>query len=448
MKRLARLVAAAELPVILAMAPVLLFPTPERLKVLVVVPFIWLCASINGDRFIPRTPMNTALGLLLGMVGVSLYATFDIQFSLEKVSGTVLGALLFWTVVRWLTTPRRLHVAVAVFLVVGAGLAVIGVIGVMTGSKAHAVAELVEHWAMPVRLAFFETMNPYLGQMSGFGLNPNPIAGCLVLFVPLQAVLLVVGLRGYRRSMVTRQRAHWLLVFIQGLLLLITAGTVWAMQSHGAWAGLAVAAGVFLVSQNRVIRMLATSAAGVILALVAVLGTNDLIDTATARSGINLADAISIREDLWSKGLLGVQESPFTGLGMNTFREIMPARYPLEFLTPPNEQIAHSHNNLIQAAWDLGIPGLVAYASLWILAALLLIRIYRHSNERVYRAIASGLGAGLIAHFTFGMTDAIPLGAKVGATFWLALALVVGLHRVALGSGMSHVSQIGPKGTG
>jgi putative inorganic carbon (HCO3(-)) transporter len=46
--------------------------------------------------------------------------------------------------------------------------------------------------------------------------------------------------------------------------------------------------------------------------------------------------------------------------------------------------------------------------------------------------MAGGLGAGLIAHFVFSMTDAIPLGAKAGVLFWVTLGLVVSLHRVAL----------------
>jgi hypothetical protein len=32
----------------------------------------------------------------------------------------------------------------------------------------------------------------------------------------------------------------------------------------------------------------------------------------------------------------------------------------------------------------------------------------------------------------FGMTDAIPLGAKVGVLFWMTLALCVSLHQVAM----------------
>jgi hypothetical protein len=61
----------------------------------------------------------------------------------------------------------------------------------------------------------------------------------------------------------------------------------------------------------------------------------------------------------------------------------------------------------------------------------LIVKVYRQSPDRIYRATAAGLGCGLIAHFVFGITDAIPIGAKVGIFFWIALALVVGLQHVA-----------------
>ena len=39
--------------------------------------------------------------------------------------------------------------------------------------------------------------------------------------------------------------------------------------------------------------------------------------------------------------------------------------------------------------------------------------------------MAVGLGAGLLAHLLFGMTDAVALGAKPGILFWMLLALIV-----------------------
>jgi putative inorganic carbon (HCO3(-)) transporter len=110
----------------------------------------------------------------------------------------------------------------------------------------------------------------------------------------------------------------------------------------------------------------------------------------------------------------------------------MPAMYQASLISPDID-VAHAHNHMLQAALDLGIPGVVAYASIWLSAAALLVVVCRRADERIHRAMASGLGAGFIAHFVFGMTDAIALGSKVGVLFWLMLALTVGLHRVATG---------------
>ena len=51
----------------------------------------------------------------------------------------------------------------------------------------------------------------------------------------------------------------------------------------------------------------------------------------------------------------------------------------------------------------------------------------------IHKTIACGLGIGLLAHFLFGIQDAIALGAKVGIAFWLLLALAVGLYNAEKG---------------
>jgi hypothetical protein len=60
-----RALAALELPVALALAPLLIFPTPGRALALAVIPIIWAAAWITTGRPIPATPINGALGLLL-----------------------------------------------------------------------------------------------------------------------------------------------------------------------------------------------------------------------------------------------------------------------------------------------------------------------------------------------------------------------------------------------
>jgi O-antigen ligase len=117
-------------------------------------------------------------------------------------------------------------------------------------------------------------------------------------------------------------------------------------------------------------------------------------------------------------------------MGMNTFRTVMPVLYPSRE-TSWGYDVAHAHNHLLQAALDLGLPGLVAYLAVWIGIAVALIRTYRAAGDRRDRILAGGLGAGLVAHFGFGTTDAIPLGAKVGVLFWMTLAVAISLHQIA-----------------
>jgi O-antigen ligase len=91
---------------------------------------------------------------------------------------------------------------------------------------------------------------------------------------------------------------------------------------------------------------------------------------------------------------------------------------------PPDADIAHAHNHILQSALDLGLPGMMAYLWLWVCAARLVGKAAVDQASAPEQRVADGLGIGLIAYFAFGMTDAIPLGAKVGLALWAALALV------------------------
>ena len=405
--RLAQQIVAIELPILLAIAPALLFPTPRRLLVLIVVPFLWLSARRAGYRPLPRTPLDSALWLMIVMVGVSLWVTVDVRFSLGKVSGVVLGMLLFWAVTRWLTSSRRLQAVAGALLLTGGGLAVVGLLG---GSASNLL--WLSRWIPGIKESF----------------NGNAVAGCLVLIVPLQVALLAGGPQ-YWFSPESRHRwASFCCTFIQASFLILTAATILTTQSRGALLGLAFAAAAFSYWYSRHTRFLTTSVGITIVVLAMVFHDFVPSDLGTPPpSGRGLAYSISLRLYLWSAALELIVARPLTGVGMNVFRTLVTV--PAAFQTIPDYDVAHAHNHLLQAALDLGIPGLVAYLSLWVITATLLSKVYRHSTG-FNRKLAGGLGAGLIAHFVFGLTDAIPLGSKVGVLFWLVLALCVGLHQV------------------
>jgi putative inorganic carbon (hco3(-)) transporter len=419
--RLARPVVAAELPVLLALTPLLLFPSPKRLLVLLVVPVIWACATIGGGRFVPKTAINIPLWTLLTMAVVSLFVTFDVSQSLGKVSGLFLGVLFCWAIVRWASTGDRLKLLIALYLAAGAGLAVLGLLGTNWFDKFPILGGVIARLPRSIR--------GVPGAEQGF--HPNEVAGCLVLFLPLQVGLLLSGTGAQLAGRLgTGARRKWL-VGVQVALLLLTAGTLVLTQSRGAWTGMALASLVFLAWYGRRTRLVAALAVGVCAVLAVWLGPARVANLAINRSGPGMAANISGRLELWSCAVEGIGDFPLTGMGMNVFRKVMPVLYPTA-QSSPRVDIAHAHNLLLQAALDLGIPGLVAYVAIWVTVAVLLVSAYRRSDERLWRVAAGGLGAGLVAHFAFGTTDAVALGAKAGVVFWLAVGLAVAVHRTEL----------------
>lgn len=112
------------------------------------------------------------------------------------------------------------------------------------------------------------------------------------------------------------------------------------------------------------------------------------------------------------------------------FRRLIPVQYPT-FLIAPDFDVAHAHNHLLQAALDLGLPGLISYLALWLIAGGLLFQVVRQAADPEDQSLAAGLAGGLTASFVFGLADAIALGAKIGLLFWITLALVAAAHRIA-----------------
>jgi putative inorganic carbon (hco3(-)) transporter len=419
--RVSATVAAAEPLILILISPALLSPTPMRMLVLLIVPAIWAVARHVDGHVIPPTPLNAALLLLLLMVGVSLLATFDVRFSLGKVAGVILGALMFWAVSRWVTTPWRLSAGTIVFLLCGGALAVIGLLGTNWFNKFPALSVVVNR--LP------RTIRGLPGAESGF--QPNGVAGCLVLFVPLQVALVAGAGRRFFAPLQRTTRAASAWTAVQWCLLALTTGVLLLTQSRGAWLGCATAAAAFLGWHGWRTRAVLLSVAIGVAVWAMAAGPQHLLNLAISQSGAGMASNVPGRVELWSRAIDGIGDFPLTGMGMNTFRTVMPALYPT-FLTSPDSDVAHAHNQLLQAALDVGIPGLIAYLALWLISAALLVRVHRRSPDPGHRTMAAGLGAGLVAQFSFGMTDSISLGSKPAVLFWFMLALIAALHRIAL----------------
>jgi putative inorganic carbon (HCO3(-)) transporter len=139
------------------------------------------------------------------------------------------------------------------------------------------------------------------------------------------------------------------------------------------------------------------------------------LDTAVGRV------TMSNRLEIWSRALYAIQDFPFTGCGLGTFRRVVWILYPL-FAFSPGQDIAHAHNVFLQMAVDIGLPGLVAYLALLGLAGAVGWQVARQGGEK--RWLALGLCSGLLGYHLYGLTDALALGSRPHFLFWWMLGLL------------------------
>ncbi|RME48343.1 MAG: hypothetical protein D6796_06405, partial [Caldilineae bacterium] len=163
------------------LAPFFLFPSPTKALALLGLPLLWVLQKRVRGYFVPRTPFDWPILLLLGMVLVSLYATFSISFSLPKLTGLLFHIAIFYAVVETVQTRRGLNRSLLLYFALGlvvVGLSLLGIdwstakIPLLTGVTSR----------LPVLIQGLPGAEA--------GIHRNQAAGSLLWFFPLQVALL------------------------------------------------------------------------------------------------------------------------------------------------------------------------------------------------------------------------------------------------------------------
>lgn len=471
-------------------APFLVFPNSQRSLAMLVIPAQWILHlwvnrqeirkpkiengehkienrkmnienSVDSSRRVrdysgfPISPLNSSLLLLAIMMLISLWATYSIEQSLEKISGLVLGLGVYFAVVRESWKPFGWWLSLAAFLGGGLGWALLGFLGMNYQVRFSFLAPVISR--IPV------IIKDLPGAESG--LQHNAVGGTLLWILPVMICLSWYALR-YKIEKIKYKIEDWWFVKRCG----VAAG--WGTKTS-VWVGTLFIGVVLLLTQSRgsylafwvtlvgilflvlprywrwiLLVLVGIAGIGLLLLLVQAGGWEAWISQLglASQSGFSI-DTLDTRLEIWTRAIYGVQDFPFTGMGMNTFREVVHALYPL-FTVDPNFDIAHAHNEFLQAALDLGVPGLIAFISIYLIAFWMLVKVWQDtpqersspktSNERtaflvsqdpvLKKVLVLGLGGGLFGHMIFGMTDAITLGAKPGIFFWMFLGLITGMY--------------------
>jgi O-antigen ligase len=179
----------------------------------------------------------------------------------------------------------------------------------------------------------------------------------------------------------------------------------------------------------------------VVLVVLMALGVPERLISSGGSSLVTVADqaafnpSLADRTEIWSRAIYGMQDFPITGMGLGTFRYVLPILYPL-FSISPEADLGHAHNEWLQAGVDLGLAGLIVFVALQGLSLVLAYRAFRMDWPVIVRWLMAGVLAGLVAHSVYGLTDAVALGAKPGVFVWILMGLTAAVWR--LGRVRSH----------
>lgn len=393
-----RRVAAWELPLLAGLSAAALVAEQLWPAVVAVTLGFWLLRFVATGHFSERTPADWPLVLLILLVPVTLWATALPAVTWPEVLRLLAGMSLYYAIVN---APARVRRVIAAGLVaVGLALALVAPLGME---------------AVMGRLGFIPAVAR--GKITGLfagAINPNVLAGVLVMLWPLAVA----------RPLFAWRHLSWGERLLYGAAAVVIAVVIGVSRSRGAY-GAAAAAGlvlaVFRWRRGWLMLLLAGLMAGVTSWRV---GAARILAELTSAGALGGAD---VRLEIWSRALYMIQDFPFTGIGMGTFRQVANLLYPF-FLAGPDAEIPHAHNLFLQVAVDLGIGGLIAWLAVFGLVCMAAWQIIRR-GRRLAQPSLIGSGVGLlacqVAVAVHGLTDAATWGNRPAVLLWAVWGLAM-----------------------
>ena len=431
---------AGELVCLLLAAPALYFPNwfPAWAPwlALALLGGGWLWRRWRLGIWLVRTPADWPMFFLFGvMLPVAVWAAPDPlrdQYSIPRALILVWNFCLFYTVATHASLRRAsLRGLTWAFIAIAAVVALLAPLGINWLNKFPALAPILNRIPAVLRGVF-------TGAESGF--SGNQVAGALLYVLPLLYALALFAPAGQR----LRRPAWWLVA----LLALYMTGVLVLTQSRAGLLGFGVGMVVVLLLPVRWGRW-GLAVAGCLVVVTAPFWFNPVLNllgglgNAAAELGGDDAalDTATLagRQEVWSRALYGIQDFIFTGMGLGTFRAIMPVLYPM-FTVGPDFDIAHAHNFFLQTALDFGLPGLMALLAMYMVAVVQIVRVWREAQpataalplQATWRTWAIGLAGCLVAQTVYSQLDAVAMGSKPNFLLWFLFALTFGAANLAL----------------
>ena len=398
---------------VLMCIPPLLFPAyvplwsiPGSLAILVL---LLVAGRLLGGRSFVRTPVDIPILLTLLLLPVSILITPDREMTLPHVYKVIGSVALFYGVVGLLDEKPRFGLSTLAISALGVVLAML----ILFGTK-WSTAQLTWLPFDPYQL-LPRLIRPFWNPK---GFNSNIAGGTLAMLLPVPAAYLFFGRRPLAR--------------IGALLEVGTVSTILLLtQSRGAIVAVATGVAATLVARDRrwlTVFVLVTIAGGLALWSIGQDGNLRRDLDVDARGVVHSAEG---RLELWSRGLMMLQDFPFTGVGFGMVAEVMPVLYPT-FAIPNDTGLEHVHNLYLQTGAEQGFPGLIATLAFLLGLLYLSWRAAQRAGGSELEPLASGMLGGVVVFAVHGFTDNLTYYAKAHFIAWalFGVAVAVGLSLV------------------
>jgi putative inorganic carbon (HCO3(-)) transporter len=359
------------------------------------------------------------------MIITGILVTADPDLTLPKATGLILGLTSWYLLLTAVHSRRHLNLSLLCFLLLALGFTALGALSTNWVIKVPLLEQIVQQLP-PALVALPESPES--------GVQANQLAGTMLMFWPLLLCLAI----GWPLPIGWKTAVRLFALLLTALLFLTQSRSGWLGGLGGLVCLLAWWGWLHLPPPRRWLLWLGLALLGTaVIATLVMIGPERLrqlwVDPAQ-ETVLGRLHSIGFRQEVWRWTAAAIGDFPFTGTGLGTFRRVAPRLYPLN--VPATYDISHAHNIFGQVALDVGLPGLVAYMALLLLAGAMGWQVAR--RDEALRPLAIGLVTGLIALHIYGLTDALALGSKTSLLFWLILGNLAAMKKVS-GVGVSSV---------
>jgi putative inorganic carbon (HCO3(-)) transporter len=365
-----------------------------------------LVRKIAAGSFTRRSPADLSLLGLAVLLVVTFWLTAPAGRDLQQAARLAAGLALFTASLNWTAWKPRVRLVHLALMMAGLLLAL--------------SAGWMVNWAtekVPLPGFLYERFFVLVSD----DVNPNVLAGSLVLLLPFSLAALWLGWKPtswWEKALALASGACMLAV------LLLT-------QARGAWlaAGLSLLLVIALRWRWGVPVLAASLAAG----LAVLLLSRQSLPSAFLLGG--LQGVVNSRIEIWARAIFLLEQFPFTGSGMGAFAPLTSLYYPFD-PSPAGQaalasRIPHAHNLFLQVGLDLGLPGLIAWLATWLTVWGASWQVYRYGRiqgQSLYTALGAAFLASQLALGVHGITDAVTWGmVRVAPLVWLLWGIVVGI---------------------